>query len=77
MYTDEYTVVWKDNPETLFSVDILRLDKPANKQEWDALTEEEQESYDEGIFYYTHTEEEFNDLFNPDNHNDFYLLEED
>jgi len=77
--TDTFQAVWCD--ERLaghsFSVDIAGLDGPEGRAYWESLSESEQEALDDDIFFFVHSESEWDYLYDPDNGGDFYLIKED
>lgn len=75
---DEYTARWTGSgyPEGTFRVHIARLDKPEYRAYWDSLSEQEQEEYDDTVFYYVHDQWELDKLHEPD-WQDFQLIKED
>ena len=75
--TQGYVARWTGEgyPEEEFVVYIARLDKPEYRAYWDTLTEEEQDIYDETVFYYVHDEDELKRLYEPD-WQDFQLIGE-
>lgn len=79
MLTDTFRAVWCDDdmPDKSFNVEIARLDKPEVRAYWDSLSEQEQEIADDVIFYFVYEESEWDDLYDPNNGGDFYLLKED
>jgi hypothetical protein len=71
-----HTARWSDEsyPDKPFGVEICRLDKPEANEKFEALTELEKEQFDDSVFFYVNTVEEFENLYDPDNGLDFYLI---
>lgn len=75
-YYEEHLAFWNDEPNHIMQVNIARLDKPAVKALWDALTEDETEYMDSKVFFFVDTEQELEDLYTKGS-GDFRLVKED
>lgn len=77
----EVHAYWKDadKKDQFLPVQICRLDDPWNREFYDSLMLNPDpnmfDAYDSEIFYYTATQGEFDELFDPNNPEDFYIKE--
>jgi hypothetical protein len=71
-------VEWHDVMGSPFIANICRLDDPWNREFYEGLMINPNEgmfdSYDSEIFFYTHTQEEFDNLFKEDSGEEFRLI---
>ena len=74
--TTAFKLAWHHPADSTFTAEIALMYKHDNLATWNELSQEDRDYFDDEVFYYVYNEEELTELFDPNNHQDFYLIKE-
>lgn len=74
--TTLFEIAWQHLIDSTFTAEIALMYRHDNLDAWNELSQEDKDYYDDEVFYYIYNEEELPELFDPNNHQDFYLIKE-